>query len=64
MELLHNLWNIVSTEDENLIKYVLIILGFIENYVTMKFFTNILNIDTSWTMNNVDSIERTFIVIQ
>lgn len=53
MELLHNLWNVVSTEDENLMKYVLIILGFIENYVTMKFFTNILNITYTKKQRNI-----------
>lgn len=53
MELLHNLWNVVSTEDENLMKYVLIFLGFIENYVTMKFFTNILNITYTKKQRNI-----------
>lgn len=44
MEILHNLWNIVSTEDENLTKYVALTLTFVETYVMMKFFTVLLNI--------------------
>lgn len=47
MELLHNLWNIVCTEDENLTKYILIISGIIESFVMMKFFTTILDIKHS-----------------
>ena len=34
MEVLHNLWNIVSTEDENLTKYIALTLTFVEIYVT------------------------------
>ena len=44
MNILHSLWNIVSTEDEMLMKYVLLFLSLIEIYVTMKFFTTILDI--------------------
>ena len=52
MELLHNLWNIVSTEDENLMKYILIIFSFIETYVTMKFTTIVLNINYTKKQRN------------
>lgn len=45
MEILHNLWNVVSTEDENLVKYMLIILGFIEIYVTIRLASVILDIN-------------------
>lgn len=47
MELLHNLWNVLSTEDENLAKYISLPLTFIEMYVTMILFTTILNISYS-----------------
>lgn len=57
MELLHNLWNAVSTEDENLTKYVLIFLGFIEIYVTLKLSAAILNI--SYTKKQ----QNTYIII-
>lgn len=57
MELLHNLWHAVSTEDENLTKYVLIFLGFIEIYVTLKLSAAILNI--SYTKKQ----QNTYIII-
>ena len=44
MELLHNLWNAVSTEDENLTKYGILVFTFVEIYVTMKLATTILDI--------------------
>ena len=47
MEILHNLWNVVSTEDENLVKYIILSLTFLEAYVTLKFFTEILSINHS-----------------
>ena len=53
MEILHNLWNVVSTEDEKLTKYVVLSLVFIETYVTMKFFTTSLNIEYSKRRRNV-----------
>lgn len=45
MEFLHNLWNIVNTEDKNLIQHISIFLAFIENYVYMNFFITIFNIN-------------------
>ena len=53
MELLHNLWNIVSTEDENLMKYILIPLGFLETYVMMNFFTAVLDIKYTKKQRNI-----------
>lgn len=44
MEILHNLWNVVSTEDENLTKYAIVILGFIEIFVAFKLSATLLNI--------------------
>ena len=53
MELLQNLWNVLSTEDENLMRYILLFLGIIENLVTLKFFTTILNINYSAKQRNI-----------
>lgn len=53
MELLHSLWNVVSTEDENLIKYVILTLTFVEIYVTMKLFTTILDIQYTKKQRNI-----------
>jgi len=44
MELLHNLWNVLCTEDENLARYVSLSLIFIEIYVMFKLTTALLNI--------------------
>lgn len=44
MELLHNLWNVLVTEDENLMRIVLLFLGILETFVTLKLFTTILDI--------------------
>ena len=52
MEMLHNLWNVLSTEDENLIKYAVIVLGFIEVYVTMRFSATILDINYTKKQRN------------
>ena len=53
MEILHNLWNVVSTEDENLTKYVVLSLAFVEPYVTMKLFTSILDIKYTKKQRNI-----------
>ena len=53
MDLLHNLWNVLSTEDENLIKYIVIILNFIESYVTLKFFSVIMNVKYTNKQRNI-----------
>lgn len=52
MDLLHNLWNIVITEDENLTKYGILFFTFVEIYVTMKLATTILNIDYTKKQRN------------
>ncbi len=53
MELLHNLWNVLTTEDEKLTNYVCLSLIFIEIYVTMKLFTTILNISYTKRQRNI-----------
>ena len=63
MELLHNLWNIVSTEDENLIKYVILTLTFVEIYVTMKLFTSILDINYTKKQRNIYVVVMSFLFI-
>lgn len=45
MELLHNLWNVLITEDENLTKYICLPLILVEIYVTTKLLTTILGIN-------------------
>lgn len=63
MELLHNLWNIVSTEDENLTKYVVLSLTFVEAYVTMKFFTTVLNIEYTKRQKNIYILVMSILII-
>ena len=63
MELLHSLWNVVSTEDENLTKYVVIVLAIIENYVTMLFFTSLLNINYTRRQKNIYILIMELLVI-
>lgn len=63
MELLHNLWNVVSTEDKNLTKYVVIVLAIIENYVTMLFFTTLLNINYTKKQKNIFIFTMELLVI-
>ena len=63
MELLHNLWNVLSTEDENLIKYIVMFLNFIESYVTLKFFTTILNITYTKKQRNTYIIIMEILVV-
>lgn len=53
MDILHNLWNIVSTEDENLMKYISLLFIIIEIYVTFKFLTTILNIKYTIKQRNI-----------
>lgn len=52
MEPLHNLWNVLVTEDENLTNYVCLSLTFVEVYVTMKFFTTVLGISYTKKQRN------------
>ena len=52
MEILHNLWNVLCTEDENLIKYIILSLTFVEIYVTMKLSTTLLDISYTKKQRN------------
>ena len=63
MNILHNLWNIVSTEDENLMKYMLVVLGIVEAYVTMKFFTTFLSIEYTKKQRNIYLIIMELVMI-
>lgn len=53
MELLHNLWNVLVTEDENLTNYICLSLTFVEIYVTMKLFTTVFNISYTKKQRNI-----------
>lgn len=53
MNILHSLWNIVSTEDENLVSIIVILLNFLESYVTLKFFSTVLDINYSIKQRNL-----------
>ena len=53
MELLHNLWNVLTTEDENLIKYLTFIMSFLETYVILKLFTSVFNISYTKKQRNI-----------
>ena len=63
MEILHNLWNIVSTEDANLMKYVSLSLIFVEIYVVMKLATSILNVNYSKKQRNTYIITMSILII-
>ena len=63
MELLHNLWNLVSTEDEILTKYVSLPLASIETYVTMKLFTSIMKIEYTKKQRNIYIILMTILTV-
>ena len=53
MELLHNLWNVLTTEDENLMRYLTFFMSFFETYVSLKLFSSILNISYSKKQRNI-----------
>ena len=53
MELLHNLWNVLVTEDENLMRYITIIISVFETYVILKLFTSVLNISYTKKQRNI-----------
>lgn len=53
MDILHNLWNIVSTEDENLVNIIGVFLTLIESYVTLKLFTTFLDIKYTKKQRNL-----------
>ena len=53
MEILHNLWNVLCTEDENLIRYISILMSFLETYATLKLFTSALDINYTKNQRNL-----------
>ncbi|MBR3673407.1 MAG: GHKL domain-containing protein [Clostridia bacterium] len=53
MEILHNLWNVLCTEDENLTRYVALTLTFVEIYVSFKLSTTILSINYTKKQRNI-----------
>lgn len=53
MELLHNMWNVLVTEDENLMKYITFIMSIFETYVTFKLFTAVLDISYTSKKRNI-----------
>ncbi len=63
MDFLHNLWNVLSTENEDLVNYVVILLNLIESYVTLKFFSVIMNIKYTSKQRNLYIILMEFLVI-
>ena len=53
MEILQNFWNAISTEDENLMKYLVLSLSILEIYSTLKLFTAVLNIQYTSKQRNL-----------
>lgn len=53
MELLHNLWNVLVTEDEILIRYLTLIMSVFETYVILKLFTSVLDISYTKKQRNI-----------
>lgn len=53
MEFLGNLWGILTTENENLVRYVSLPLTLVEMYVTLKLFTTILGIKYTNKQRNI-----------
>ena len=53
MEILQNLWNALTTEDETLMKYITLFMSFFEAYVTLKLFTSVLNINYTSKQKNI-----------
>ena len=53
MEMLQNFWNAISTEDENLMKYLVLSLSIFEIYSTLKLFTAVLNIQYTSKQRNL-----------
>lgn len=47
MEILHNMWTALTTENANLIRFISIPLGFLEAIITMLLFTTTLNISST-----------------
>lgn len=44
MEMLHYLWNICYTEDENIIKIIILLMNFLESFATLRLLAATLNI--------------------
>nr|MCR5147255.1 hypothetical protein [Clostridia bacterium] len=63
MEMLHNLWNILCTEDENLTKYITLTLVFVEIYVTLKLSATILSINYNKKQRNIYIIVLGMLII-
>ena len=53
MEILQNLWSVLVTEDENLIKYFTLCLSFLEIYSTLKLITAALKINYTAKQRNI-----------
>lgn len=53
MELLHNLWNVLCTEDENLMKCLTLLLFILESYVTLKLFSSVFSITYTKKQRNI-----------
>lgn len=53
MEILNNLWSVLVTEDENLIKYFTFIMSLFETYVILKLFTSVFNITYTKKQRNI-----------
>ena len=47
MEMLNNIWNVLCTENAELINFILIPFGFIESFLSLLLFINLLNIKCS-----------------
>ena len=47
MEMLNNIWSALSTENVDLLNIIFIPLSFIENFLVLKLFANLLNIKYS-----------------
>ncbi len=63
MEILHNLWNVLCTNDENLTKYIILSLTFLESYVMMKFFTSLLNIEYTKKQSTIYILAMSLFII-
>lgn len=53
MEMLQNVWNALTTENEVLTKIIFFPFAFIEVYVLMKFFTTVMNINYTQKQRNL-----------
>ncbi len=53
MEIMQNIWNALITEDETIMKIVCFPFAFIEVYVTLNFFSTVLEIEYSQKQRNI-----------